>query len=76
MIQIPIIEPVNSPSDWVSPLVPVLKGDGDIRICVDMRQANKAIIREKYPLPTMEQLIPKFRNAKIFSKLDLKNSFH
>lgn len=76
LIDTDIIEPVNGPSDWVSPLVPVLKGDGDIRICVDMRQANKAIIREKYPLPTMEQLIPKFRNAKIFSKLDLKNSFH
>lgn len=41
-----------------------------------MRQANRAIIREKHPLPTMEQLIPKFRDAKVFSKLDLKNSFH
>lgn len=76
LIDTDIIEPVNGPSDWISPLVPVLKGDGDVRICVDMRRANLAIIREKYPLPTMEQLIPKFRNAKMFSKLDLKNSFH
>lgn len=71
-----IIEPVNGSSDWISPLVPVLKGDGDIRICVDMRQANQAITREKHPLPTMEQLLPKFRNAKVFSKLDIKNAFH
>ncbi|XP_060808134.1 uncharacterized protein LOC132903569 [Amyelois transitella] len=71
-----IIEPVNGPSDWVSPLVPVLKENGDARVCLDMRQANKAIIREKHPLPTMEQLLPKFRNAKMFSKLDIKNAFH
>lgn len=76
LIDTDIIEPVNGPSDWISPLVPVLKSDGDVRICVDMRQANRAIIRGKHPLPTMEQLIPKFRNAKIFSKLDLKSSFH
>ncbi|CAG9137613.1 unnamed protein product, partial [Plutella xylostella] len=76
LIDTDIIEPVDGPSDWISPLVPVLKGDGDVRICVDMRRANLAIIREKYPLPTMEQLLPKFRNAKVFSKLDLKNSFH
>lgn len=76
LVELDVIEPVNSPSDWISPLVPVLKADGDVRICVDMRRANRAIIREKHPLPTMEQLIPKFRNAKVFSKLDLKNSFH
>ncbi|KAG7302949.1 hypothetical protein JYU34_012943 [Plutella xylostella] len=76
LIDTDITEPVDGPSDWISPLVPVLKGDGDVRICVDMRRANLAIIREKYPLPTMEQLLPKFRNAKVFSKLDLKNSFH
>lgn len=71
-----IIEPVDGPSDWISPLVPVLKSDGDVRICVDIRRANQAIIRENYPLPTMEQLTPKFRKANLFSKLDLKNSFH
>lgn len=76
LVDLDIIEPVNGPSDWISPLVPVLKQDGDIRICIDMRRANQAIIREKHPLPTMDQLMPRFRNAKIFSKLDLKNSFH
>ncbi|GBP05429.1 Retrovirus-related Pol polyprotein from transposon opus [Eumeta japonica] len=70
-----IIESVNGPSDWISPLLPALKGDGNVRM-QDMRRANRAIIREKRPLPIMEQLIPKFRKAKTFSKLDLKNSFH
>lgn len=76
LVKMDIIEPVNKPSAWVSPMVPVLKSDGDIRICVDMRCANKAIEREHHPLPTMEQLIPKFRKAKFFSKLDIKNAFH
>ncbi|XP_075981602.1 uncharacterized protein LOC142980155 [Anticarsia gemmatalis] len=60
LVQMDIIEPVNKPSAWVSPMVPVLKPDGDIRICLDMRIANKAIIRENHPLPTMDQLIPRF----------------
>lgn len=76
LVKLDIIEPVNKPSPWVSPMVPILKSDGDLRICVDMRCANKAIKREQHPLPTMEQLIPKFRKAKVFSKLDIKNAFY
>lgn len=76
LIKLDIIEPVNNPSGWVSPIVPVLKPDGDVRICIDMRCANKAIVRENHPLPTMDQLLPKFKQARIFSKLDIKNAFH
>ncbi|XP_023312364.1 uncharacterized protein K02A2.6-like [Anoplophora glabripennis] len=71
-----IVEPVNGPSKWVSPMVPVLKPNGEIRICIDMRRANRAIIRENHPLPTIHQLIPNFRKAKLFSRLDVKNAFH
>ncbi|CAH2105411.1 unnamed protein product [Euphydryas editha] len=71
-----IIEPVDKPASWVSPIVPILKSNGEIRICVDMRCANKAIIRENHPLPTMAQLIPKFRKATLFSKLDIREAFH
>lgn len=76
LMEMDIIEPVNEPSPWVSPMVPVLKEDGDVRICLDMRCANKAIIREHHILPTMHQLMPKFRKAKFFSKLDVCNAFH
>lgn len=41
-----------------------------------MRMANAAIKRENYPLPTMDTLLPHFRQAKYFSKLDIKNAFH
>lgn len=71
-----IIEPVNNAATWVSPIVPILKSDGSVRICVDMRCANKAIMRENHPLPTMTQLLPKLRKARVFSKLDIKDAFH
>ncbi|XP_055910452.1 uncharacterized protein K02A2.6-like [Eupeodes corollae] len=71
-----IIEEVLEPSNWVSPIVPVLKDNGDVRICVDMRRANTAIKRENHPLPTMNELLPKVCDAKVFSKLDIKDAFH
>nr|CAH7764304.1 unnamed protein product [Callosobruchus chinensis] len=71
-----IIEAVNGPAKWISPIVPILKSSGEVRICVDMRRANKAILRENHPLPTMDVLLPHFKNAKIFSRLDIKNAFH
>lgn len=71
-----IIEEVNGSSKWVSPIVPILKENGDVRICVDMRRANAAIIRENHPLPTMDKLLPRVRDAKYFSKLDIRDAFH
>lgn len=71
-----IIEEVREPSKWISPIVPILKDNGDLRLCVDMRRANMAILRENHPLPTMEHLLPKIRKAEYFSKLDIKNAFH
>lgn len=54
-----IIEPVmGQPTEWVSQLVLVLKpSTGDIRICADNREVNKAIIRERHVLPTVEEIV-------------------
>lgn len=71
-----IIEEVHEPSKWVSPVVPVLKDNGDLRICVDMRRANQAILRENHPLPSMDHMLPKINKAQLFSKLDIKQAFH
>ena len=47
-----IIEPVTGPTPWVSPIVCVpKKRGGEVRVCVDMREPNKAIGREKHPMP-------------------------
>ena len=63
-----IIEDISSePTPWLNPLVVVPKGNNKIRLCVDMRNANKAISRTRYPTPTVDDLLLKLRNAKRFS---------
>ena len=54
----------------------VEKPNGDVRICLDMRQANRAILREKHPVPTIEETLQEMSGAKVFSKLDLNMAFH
>lgn len=70
-----IIERVEGPSQWISPLVVVPK-EGDVRVCVDMRRANEAVKRENYPLPTIEDFLPHMGDAKWFTKLDVKHAYH
>ncbi|XP_011884081.1 PREDICTED: uncharacterized protein K02A2.6-like [Vollenhovia emeryi] len=64
-----------SVSDYASPIVLVKKRDGTNRICVDYRMLNKKIIKDRYPLPLIEDQLDKLQNAKKFSTLDLKNGF-
>ncbi|XP_062557899.1 uncharacterized protein K02A2.6-like [Armigeres subalbatus] len=71
-----IIEPVVGGCQWVSPLVTVVKDNGDLRLCVDMRRANAAILRERHIMPTIEDFLPRFTSAKYFSRLDIKEAFH
>ena len=72
-----IIEEVpKGPTGWISPLVVVPKSDGDVRICVHMRRANQAIIREHQPIPTIEEVLQDLNGSTIFSKVDLKWGFH
>lgn len=70
-----IIEKVEGPTPWVSPVVVVPKKSG-VRLCVDMRAANKAIKREKHPMPTIDDLIADLNGATVFSKLDMTNAYH
>ena len=70
-----IIEPVQGPTPWVSPVVVVPKASG-VRLCVDMRQANEAIIRERHPIPTVDEVLEDLNQSTVFSKLDLWLGFH
>lgn len=71
-----VIEKVEGPTPWVSPVVCVPKSNGDIRLCVDMREANRAIIRERHPIPTIDDLLNDMNNSSVFSKIDLNMGFH
>ena len=76
LLQKDIIEPVESVTPWVNPVVIIPEKYGDIRLCVDMRQANQAIIRRRYPIPTVDELVYTMNGSKVFSNLDLKYGYH
>ena len=71
-----IIEPVNGPTPWVNPIINVLKRDGGIRLCIDMRRANEAIIRERHPIPTVDEILQGLNGSTVFTELDLKLGYH
>ena len=75
LLELDIIEEVSGPSSWVSPVVVIPKGD-DIRLCVDMRQANSGVRRERYPVPTVDEVLQDLNQSKYFSKLDLNSAYH
>ena len=74
-----IIEPVENkcPTDWISPVIIVPKhNSSDIRICIDMRSANEAIMRTRHVTPTIYEIIASVNNCKVLSKIDLKMGYH
>jgi len=71
-----IIEPVEEPTEWVSPVVVVPKANGEIRMCIDMRRANEAVLRERHPIPTIDELLQEMSQSRVFSKIDLKWGYH
>jgi hypothetical protein len=64
-----IIFPVRH-SKWVSNLVPVRKKNGDIQICIDFRNLNKASEKDNFPLPPMEQILQSVSGSEMMSFLD------
>ncbi|GFT61147.1 retrovirus-related Pol polyprotein from transposon 297 [Trichonephila clavipes] len=65
----------ESCSDISSPVVVSKKKDGTMRLCIDYRKLNKKIVKDRYPLPIIEDVLDKLGNGKIFTTLDLKNVF-
>ena len=70
-----VIERIDT-SPWVSPVVVAWKKSGKIRLCVDLREVNKNIIPDKFPLPTIDDLLSELHGAKYFAKLDLAAAYH
>ncbi|XP_006821806.1 uncharacterized protein LOC102801680 [Saccoglossus kowalevskii] len=69
-----IIERIDT-SLWISNLVVACRKSGDIRLCVDLQDVNKAIIPDKYPLPDLGELTSEFHGSRVFTKLDLRRSY-
>ena len=65
-----VIERINA-SPWTSNIVTAKKRDGSLRLCVNLSEVNKALIPERYPLPTMDELTEHLSGCTVFSKIDL-----
>ncbi|WJX94652.1 hypothetical protein P8452_76049 [Trifolium repens] len=65
-----------SVSPWGAPVLLVKKKDGKTRLCVDYRKLNKVTIKNRYPLPRIDDLMDQLRGASVFSKIDLKSGYH
>ena len=70
-----IITKVEQPTNWVSQLLVAKKKNGDLRICIDPKPLNQALKRPHFQLPIIEDVLPDLAEAKVFTKLDLKEAF-
>jgi hypothetical protein len=68
------IRPSSSP--WGAPVLFVQKKDGSQRMCVDYRSLNDVTVKNKYPLPRIDDLFDQMRGARVFSKIDLRSGYH
>ena len=68
------IRPSTSP--WGAPVLFVKKKDGSFRMCIDYRELNKLTVKNRYPLPRIDDLFDQLQGASCFSKIDIRSGYH
>ncbi|KAL0536814.1 hypothetical protein IC582_025776 [Cucumis melo] len=65
-----------SVSPWCAPVLFVKKKDGSMRLCIDYRELNKVTVKNRYPLPRIDDLFDQLQGATVFSKIDFRSGYH
>ncbi|GJX41973.1 putative reverse transcriptase domain-containing protein [Tanacetum coccineum] len=68
------IRPSSSP--WGAPVLFVKKKDGSLRMCIDYRELNKLTVKNRYPLPRIDDLFDQLQGSSVYSKIDLRSGYH
>ncbi|GKC40534.1 putative reverse transcriptase domain-containing protein [Tanacetum coccineum] len=66
----------SSSSPWGAPVLFVKKKDGSFRICIDYRELNKLTVKNRYPLPRIDDLFDQLQGSSVYSKIDLRSGYH
>lgn len=70
-----VIAPVTEPTEWISSIVVAPKKNGQLCVCLDPNDLKRAILRENYEMPTIEDIATRLHGAKVFNVLDVCNGF-
>ena len=65
-----------SPSPWSAPMLFSKKKDKTLQLCIDYRKLNMVTIKNRYPLPRIDDLFNQLRGTRVYSKIDLRTNYH